>query len=40
MGMQSEIEYRGGVVVSRIEWDTNGNLIQQPQPQPSPSPIT
>jgi len=36
---QSEIEYRDGVEISRIEWDTNGNLIQQPQPQPSPNPI-
>jgi antitoxin component YwqK of YwqJK toxin-antitoxin module len=36
---ESEIEYRDGNLVSRIEWDTNGNLIQPPQPQPSPSPI-
>ncbi len=36
----AEVEYRDDAEVSRIEWDTNGNLIQPPQPQPSPSPIT
>ncbi len=34
---ESEIEYRNGNLVSRIEWDTNGNLIQQPQPLTEPS---